>query len=219
VLADRRAAEADGVTDVGLELDHVIIAVGDLDAAADAFRHRYGLAAVGGGRHAAWGTANAIVPLGGAYIELITVVERAVAAASTFGRWVASGRDGRPIGWVVRTSALDTIAARLALEPTDGSRTTPDGRVLRWRTAGTEAAAAEPALPFFIEWGAEVDPPGRTPVTHPVGEVALDRLVVAGDAERLAAWTGDARLPVLVRPGEPAVLEVVLSAGGREIVI
>jgi hypothetical protein len=207
------------VTDAGLELDHVIIRVGDLDAAAQAFGERHGLAVVRGGRHAAWGTANAIVPLGGAYLELITVVEPTIAAASTFGRWVASGRDGRPIGWVVRTSALDTIAARLGLEPTEGSRTTPDGRLLRWRTAGTEAAAAEPTLPFFIEWGADVEPPGRTLLTHPAGDVALERLIVAGDAERLAAWTGDAQLPVVVRPGMPAVLDVVLAAGGREIVI
>jgi hypothetical protein len=219
VRADATAAEAGIVTDAGLELDHVIIAVADLDAAAQAFGDRYGLAVVGGGRHAAWGTANAIVPLGETYLELITVVEPPVAAASTFGRWVASGRDDQPIGWVVRTSALDTIAARLGLEPTEGSRTTPDGRVLRWRSAGTEVAAAQPTLPFFIEWGTDVEPPGRTPVTHPVGDVALERLVVAGDAERLAAWTGEAALPVLVRPGTPGVLNVVLAAGERQIVI
>jgi Glyoxalase-like domain len=219
VRGEPTAAEARIVTDADLELDHVIIAVADLDAAEEAFGDRYGLAVVGGGRHAAWGTANAIIPLGGAYLELITVVEPATAAASAFGRWVASGRHARPIGWVVRTSALDTIARRLGLEPTHGSRTTPDGRVLRWRSAGTEVAAAEPTLPFFIEWDTDVEPPGRRPVTHPVGDVALERLVVAGDAERLMAWTGEAALPVLVRPGTPAVLDVVLSAGGREIVI
>jgi len=47
-----------------VELDHVLIAVTDLESAAEAFDERFGLASVEGGRHPAWGTANRIVPLG-----------------------------------------------------------------------------------------------------------------------------------------------------------
>jgi hypothetical protein len=36
---------------------------------------RYGLASIEGGRHPGWGTANRIIPLGDAYIELVTVVD------------------------------------------------------------------------------------------------------------------------------------------------
>ena len=109
-----------------MELDHVLIAVTDLEAAAHEFERR-GLSSVEGGRHRDWGTANRIVPLGSCYIELIAVVDAAVAADSAFGRWVAGGAnpEGRPIGWAVRTSGLDDVAGRLDLVVRSGSRVTP----------------------------------------------------------------------------------------------
>ena len=70
-----------------MELDHVLIAATDLEEAAREFE-RHGLSSVEGGRHRDWGTANRIVPLGNCYIELIAVVDEAVAAESAFGRWV-----------------------------------------------------------------------------------------------------------------------------------
>lgn len=45
-------------------IDHVIYAVGDLEADAARFRDELGLESVVGGRHPGWGTANRIVPLG-----------------------------------------------------------------------------------------------------------------------------------------------------------
>ena len=74
-----------------MELDHVLIAVTNLEAAAREFETRHRLSSVEGGRHLAWGTANRIVPLGSSYIELIAVVDEAVAGDSAFGRWVAGG--------------------------------------------------------------------------------------------------------------------------------
>jgi hypothetical protein len=48
---------------------------------------------------------------------LLAVVDPAAAANSSFGRWVASraSHPGRPLGWAVRTSGLDTIVRRLNL--------------------------------------------------------------------------------------------------------
>ena len=80
-----------------LELDHVLIAVADLAAAARELEVRHGLASVEGGRHPGWGTANRIVPLGDTYLELIAVVDEAEAAESPFGRWVAAAQPG-PLG-------------------------------------------------------------------------------------------------------------------------
>ena len=53
-----------------MELDHVLVAVDDLEAAAKEVEQRYGLASVEGGRHRGLGTANRIVPLGVTYLEL-----------------------------------------------------------------------------------------------------------------------------------------------------
>jgi Glyoxalase-like domain len=204
-----------------VELDHVLIAVTDLAAAARALETRHGLASVEGGRHPAWGTANRIVPLGTSYLELIGVVDRAAAAETNVGRWVAGGAspEGRPLGWAVRTGALDELARRLGLTVGGGTRLAPDGAVLRWRSAGIDQAAAEPSLPFFIQWGAGTRLPGATAVAHPAAPAGISRLVLDGEPGRLAAWLGDHGLPIVVRTGRPAVAAVVLATATGDIVL
>src|SRR5438093_12432628 len=110
---------------VALELDHLVIAVADLATAGREIEARHGLASVEGGRHPGWGTANRIVPLGDAYLELVAVVDEAEAASSTFGRWVGRMRPAtgllRPFGWALRTPHLDAVAGRLGLTVASGS--------------------------------------------------------------------------------------------------
>jgi Glyoxalase-like domain len=205
-----------------LELDHVLIAVADLGEAAREFEARYGLASVEGGRHPGWGTANRIVPLGESYLELVAVVDGLEAAQSAFGRWVAAVHPepgGRPFGWAMRTHDLDEVARRLSLTIEAGSRAAPSGQLLRWRSAGIEQSAAESALPFFIEWGQGMPLPGRAAVTHRPGSVAITRLELAGDADRLAAWLDNHRLPIAVLAGGPAVRKVILTGAAGEFVI
>jgi hypothetical protein len=68
-----------------LEIDHVIVAVADLDVAAAALEREHGLASVAGGRHPGHGTGNRIVPLGDSYLELMAVVDEDEASASPLG--------------------------------------------------------------------------------------------------------------------------------------
>jgi hypothetical protein len=175
---------------------------------------RHGLASVEGGRHPGWGTANRIVPLGDTYLELIAVVDEAEAAQSPTGRWVAGSEPG-PLGWAVRTRDLDRVAGRLGLTVTAGARATPSGETLRWRSAGIAEAAAEPPLPFFLEWEDGTPFPGREPLTS----ARIARLELEGDADRLSAWLGTHDLPVVVRPGRGRLARIVLSGPAGEIVI
>ncbi len=204
-----------------MEIDHVLIAVADLADAARELETRHGLASAEGGRHPAWGTANRIVPLGDSYLELVAVVDAAKAADSIFGRWVAAraSTTARPLGWAVRTHRLDEIALRLGLTVHPGSRATPAGDLLRWRGAGIDQAAAEPSLPFFIEWGPQTQHPGRVGAPHSVGSARIARLVLDGDAERVATWLGAHQLPIVVRPGIPAVTAIHIATGAGEIVL
>jgi Glyoxalase-like domain len=200
-----------------LELDHVLVAVTDLEAAAREFEARHGLPSVDGGRHRDWGTANRIVPLGSSYLELIAVVDAGVAAGSVVGSWVGAGAtdSGRPIGWAVRTSGLDELAERLGLIVRSGSRVTPSGEELRWRSAGVDEAIAEPCLPFFIEWGDGVRLPG---MENP-RRATISRLVLEGSPDRLASWLGEHSLPIRVLSGPAEVAAVVLSTSAGEIVL
>ena len=200
-----------------MELDHVLIACTDLEAAAREFEARVGLSSVEGGRHRDWGTANRIVPLGSSYLELVAVVDQGVAAGSSFGRWVGDGATeaGRLIGWAVRTSGLDEIAGRLGLTVRSGSRVTPSGEELRWRSAGIDEAIAEPCLPFFIEWGEGV----RLPGAENPQPATISRLVLEGSPDRLAGWLGEHSLPIRVHDGPAEVAAVVLSTAAGEIIL
>jgi hypothetical protein len=195
-----------------MELDHVLIAVDDLEAAAKVVEKRFGLASVEGGRHHGLGTANRIVPLGETYLELVGVVDRAEAAASGFGSWVGGGERPRLLGWCLRTDALDAVARRLGLTIADGSRARPDGTVLRWRMAGLERSAEEPSLPFFIEWGAGTPYPGRA-----LAQSALiEQVRLQGDPDRVEEWLSGADVPISVSEGRPALRSIVLDNGVLE---
>jgi len=192
-----------------VKLDHIVVAVRDLDSAAEYLQREHGLASYVGGSHPPWGTANRIVPLGDSYLELIAVVDEPIAATSDVGRWVADGASSRgsPIGWAVRPDNLDVTSRRLGLTAQKGSRTTPDGATVRWRMAGIERALSD-HLPWFIEWNDAAMYPG-------FAETAVDarvvRIELEEDAARLDAWLGEHALPLEIRPGGRGITAVVLD--------
>ncbi len=203
---------------VAMELDHVLLAVADLALAGQEIESRHGLTSIDGGRHPAWGTANRIVPLGDSYLELVAVVDAAKAAESVFGRWVASGVSitARPLGWAVRTSQLDEIVRQLDLPIQAGSRATPSGEQLRWRTAGMDQAAAEPSLPFFIEWEPKTKLPGQAAIRHRAGAARIASLIISANTGRLANWLGNHQLPIVVHTGMPGLTAIYISSDAGE---
>jgi hypothetical protein len=203
-----------------LALDHLVLGVADLDDAASTLLDDHGLVALPGGRHPRWGTANRIVPLGPVYLELVAVVNPAVAATSTFGSWVADMASGRCAwGWAVRTSDIAATAARLGLDVVPGSRVTPTGTELRWKLAGVPSAGADRTLPFFIEWADGTPLPGTAYADHPAGDVRVSALAVETDAAVLGRWLDCADLAVTVRPGHSGVVAVELAADTGRILL
>ena len=201
-----------------LAIDHVILPVRDLALEAAELEARHGLASVEGGRHPAWGTANRIVPLGDSYLELVAVVDDETAGRAAFGQWIAAATPGRVLGWAVRTDSIDAIARKLGQPVLPGSRTTPSGAVISWRSVGVDIAARERGLPFFIEWGDGVPLPGSTAVGHRDGPVTLKLLSVAADQGRLAEWLGDHDLPIAVT-GLSGTSAVTLTGGRGDFTI
>ena len=201
-------------------IGNVIYGVVDLDAAAERLRGE-GLEVVEGGRHERFGTRNRIVPLGDSYLELLTVEDRGLAEQSEFGRsLLARIVDGdRLTRWSIRLSdgdRIDEVAAELDLEVDDRSRAHPDGRTLRWRSAGMAPSLREPSRPFFMQWP-DADWPGHEPATHRARLVAVSLLVPDRDA--LTTWTLGLDLPLEVSDGPPDLCSVTLDVGGREVVV
>ncbi len=187
----------------GIAIDHVVLAVRDLDDAAARFTSRTGLATVEGGRHERWGTENRIVPLGDDYLELLAVVDPEVGGATPLGRALMSAcLDGD--AWFsvcVADPDIEATGARLGLTLESGSRVRPDGVEVRWRGAGIDDPARPPWLPFFIAW--DVPPelhPARAMAAHavtPVGRLpgrgclrVLEVGLLADDPHALAAAAG-----------------------------
>jgi hypothetical protein len=191
-----------------MRIDHVILATSSLEAAAARLEAEHGLRAVPGGRHVGMGTHNLIVPLGGGYLEVLAVADRAEAEGSELGRAAlaripAAGESW--MGWAVATDDVAAVAERLGTPLIAIER---DG--LTARLAGLAEAMAEPALPFFIGRDEGIPDPGAS------GDAGgIDWIEVAGDARRLEEWLGDRPLPVRVVGGPPAVRAV--GIGGREL--
>jgi Glyoxalase-like domain len=206
-----------------LRVDHVIYAVDDLEAAGERFAEEFGLASVEGGRHPDWGTANRIVPLGSAYVELVAVVDPQVAASSDFGRPVldAVAIHEPLVGWVIATPDVRGIAHRLDLDVGRGSRMKPDGTTLSWQLAGVAPALDAGALPFFIEWGGPpTHHPGRAKAEHHVTPSGIAWVQVAYDEDSLRRWLGedvDVRLLFVDGPARLSAVAVNTEAG--EIVL
>jgi hypothetical protein len=205
-----------------LRIDHVVYAVRALDEAAERWRRDLGLDSIAGGRHAGWGTANRIVPLGDQYLELIAVVDAEEAASTPFGRSMLD-RSAAGEGWfmiAVATDDVDVEASRLGLDVTEGSRRRPDGARIAWRAAGFEDPRREPWMPFYLQW--EVAPelhPGRARAGHGTRVSGIARVEVGGDEARLRDWLGGAELPISVVGGSPGIRAVALETAGGELAI
>jgi hypothetical protein len=205
-----------------LEMDHVALAVTDLEAAGATLRDGLGLASYAGGAHRSGATANRIVPLhGGSYLELIQVIDHIAAAADPFGARVARGieaPDEALIAWAVRTSGIDAVASRLGIATTAMGRSLPDGTRLSWRVAGIAEALERRYLPFFIEWEQPELHPSLVAAPHGVEAPRIWSIQLAGDRARLDDWLGDDLVHVHldVEHAEGAVQDGIRSVDIRD---
>ena len=203
---------------MGLTLWFGNVILGVVDLAATAARLRaVGLDVQEGGTHPQFGTRNMVVPLGRSYLELLAVEDRAVAEQALFGQTLlALTADGdRLVRWSIRTDRIDEVAEDLGIDIDERSRLHPDGRTLRWRSAGMTPSLLDPSRPFFMRWPDE-DWPGHEPARHEVavGEI-LDLEVSVPDPEALRRWTLGADLPLTVHDGPGDLLSVTLEVDGR----
>jgi hypothetical protein len=204
---DGQASDAQRSDTPSVQIDHVIVAVGDLETGMDAFEELTGVRPILGGEHPGRGTRNALVSLGPlVYLELLAPQDGVETVEDAPG--LADLTELTPCGWGASTTDLEATLGLLGTEGygtsdlASGSRATPDGGLLEWRTGMVE----EPAIlgaPFFIEWG--VDSPH--PATTSPGGCELEAMkVMTPNDQDLRTFVQILELPV----------EVEAAAGSAE---
>lgn len=176
-------------------IDHLVIAVPDLDAAAHDLERAVGLAVTGGGRHEGAGTANRIAFLAdGAYLELIAVEDREAALRTPVGMATVAQLEAHGPGlatYALLDEHLEITVSELQANGSSigplrhGSRRRPDGELVEWAIAAPSGIGPD-GVPFLIrhvEVGSEFGPQAiaeRRTFSHPIGSpVVLSRLDLA----------------------------------------
>jgi len=139
-----------------VDIDHVILGVTDLAHGVRQFEAKTGVAPRLGGRHPGRDTQNALATLGdGRYLEILAPADPA--AGSTDRRVRLNYRDLTFSGWALQTRSIEAAVARVRdagvdiSDPLPGSRRTPEGTLLEWKTAVLRGSGLELA-PFLIRW-------------------------------------------------------------------
>lgn len=184
------------MTAVPRQLDHLVFATPNLASGIAHVQGLLGVRALPGGRHPAWGTRNALVPLGPAtYLEIIGPDPERPAAAppSLFGIDALSGP--RLVTWAVKGTDLARLTQHARLQqidlgaPSPGSRLRPDGTLLAWESTDPWKPRAGGILPFFIDWPSAGHPATIAPAEielldlraqHPAPEIIVAQLSALG---------------------------------------
>lgn len=172
------------------QLDHLVIAAPDLDAAKQRFQDDTGVAPVDGGRHVGLGTRNALVSFGnGRYLEIIAP-DPEQDLDGGFGAALADLVSELPLHWAVRVTGLQRVADHATSVGLDSgiirrtTRATPDGTLLEWELMGVSGHDLGGFVPFYIDWLECPHPSDTAPV---VGELTLFEVALpdGSDAKRL----------------------------------
>jgi catechol 2,3-dioxygenase-like lactoylglutathione lyase family enzyme len=180
-------------------LDHIVLAVRDLDRATDTYRRLLGREPSWRGRHPAYGTANTLFRLENTYLELLAPVGEGPLAAQVEA-WLAQHGES-PLALAFGTDDVDaavgTLRARglAASDPGDGiGRDERTGAERRWRNVFMPPSATRGVMMIIIEHRSPSDalPPAEPFAGAQAAVAACDHVVVrSADADASRALYGD----------------------------
>lgn len=176
---------------LAMRLDHLSYAAGPegLAACVQRLGARLGAGFSDGGIHPSFGTRNFVLPLaGGCYLEVVEALDHPAVDRAPFGRAVRARTEngGGWLAWVIAVDDIAPIEQRLSRTAAAGHRRRPDGVDLRWAQIGVIDVAADPQLPFFVQWHS---PPSEHPSAGG-SRVELRQLEIAGDEQTVDSYLG-----------------------------
>lgn len=210
-----------------LTLDHIVIAVHDVEAAAAHHRDEHGLLFQSGGIHPS-GTKNwANLFPDGSYIELLAIHDPSLPYASLIARFLERHGDGL-FHWALRTDDIEGVATRTGVAPTGGSVDSPEGeRQASWRIIShPDPRRSGVGLPFFIQYDGprrDASVPARRARAAAAGvrvtEGSIDWVEAGADPAVLSTWVGDEPLDIRVVAGERGLQRVGLTVDDRDVIL
>lgn len=144
-------------------VDHLLLGISDLDRGIEWVEKITGVRPAIGGVHPGRGTRNALLSLGGkTYLEIIAPDPKQ--SSFNFDIDLRKITEPRLITWAAKSDDIDPLAKRAKENsfeisgPSDGSRTRPDGKILKWKTLAVSNQFGDQKIepfPFFIQWSAD----------------------------------------------------------------
>lgn len=195
---------------MGLEIDHFVWGVSDLDEGCAEIERWFGVAPEPGGAHPGLGTCNALLGLGpGLYLE---VMAPNAPPPGSIGARLANLEAPGLVTWVLRSKALaalnqsmtDKALGAVPLGPVESERLTPQGDRLVWQLLFLTQHGFGGLVPFFIDWQATEHPslsapqagnllgfdmasPKADDINALLSGIGADQKVEANDGDELAA--------------------------------
>ena len=214
------------MTSPSLKPDHLVYAVPDLAQAMDWAEEPLGVRPAIGGRHPGMGSHNALLSLGeDIYLEIIAPDPEQPDPGRPRPFGLDLLREPRLRTWAVATSDIEVTVAQARAQGYDpgpivaGSRETPDGRRLTWRSTNVSYGLqgwpppGDGLVPFLIEWGPDTVHPARTP---PQGCQLVSLWGEHPAPEAIRAMLDALGVALEVLPGpEPALIAVIQTPKGR----
>ena len=192
-----------------MQPDHIILGCRDLDEGIAHMKKVSGYAAAPGGSHPGRGTRNALLKLGSrCYLEILA--PDPAQSELTWHQELPALTEPVLVGWAEPAKNLEDLAGRLRAKgiacvgPFGGSRTKPNGEVLRW-TLVTLEDDKQGILPFYIEWAAG----SAHPADDAPGACLLVSLRRTGHVNQIPSPGPDFQL--VSDPSAPAQLKATLS--------
>ena len=152
-----------------VQIDHLVYATADLDAAIERFERDLGVRPALGGRHPEFGTHNALLGLGGrTYLEALAPDPGAAQPATpgTFGLADENKAD-LLAAWAVACDDIEEAVARARArgfdpgDPISAERVDDRGNRLTWQLTINFLAGGP--MPFLIAWGQTPHPSQSAP--------------------------------------------------------
>lgn len=215
-----QGAAAPTATGPEVGIDHLILAIDDLQKGIESFARQTGVRPEFGGEHPGRGTANALVSLGqGRYLEILAPASSQARTDPSWGE-ITKHTALTPVGWALHARDLaKTVAALrgadfLVSDPQPGARQRPDGSTLHWQTAALASQQLD-LEPFFIQWG---DGTAHPSTTSPRGCELVRVAITAPDPANLQKLLKTVGVAVDVTQGIPGGMTFTLRCAKGEIV-